>query len=405
MRSVGRKLVAACGVLAMACTMAACGGDTASDADDNSLMTVEVFDQLANYQGEQKGWFAKVIKDKFNIKLNIVAPNVAGGGSTLFDTRAAAGNLGDIVIIGSGSGQAEKVAKSKLVTDLSSYIKNTKYLKTYQGAIGQLTRDANQESGKGFMMLSIDDMKIASKGAQPNGTTTFIVVGGKAKNKERLVKFIDWLYSPEGIQATGSQTNGAAGLKGPTWDIKDGKPVLTDFGVKAMGGESVNVPEEYGGGGYSDGASRLNVSTVLNKDINPRTNAPYNYRMWDSELAKRDTALDKDWQEHMGGARTTMEYLEQSDKLAVIPGASYATPDEDSVISTTRGQLKTAVVNACWQAVFSKSDDEFNSIWNKMQKEVDGLGYKKVYDVDMKNIKDMFKARQAIEKEYASREK
>ena len=36
-------------------------------------MTVEVFDQLANYQGEQKGWFAKVIKDKFNIKLNIVA--------------------------------------------------------------------------------------------------------------------------------------------------------------------------------------------------------------------------------------------------------------------------------------------------------------------------------------------
>ena len=42
MRSVGRKLVAACGVLAMACTMAACGGDTASDADDNSLMTVEV---------------------------------------------------------------------------------------------------------------------------------------------------------------------------------------------------------------------------------------------------------------------------------------------------------------------------------------------------------------------------
>ena len=583
MRSVGRKLVAACGVLAVACTMAACGGDTASDADDNSLMTVEVFDQLANYQGEQKGWFAKVIKDKFNIKLNIVAPNVAGGGNTLFDTRAAAGNLGDIVIIGSGSGQAEKVVKSKLVTDLSSYIKNTKYLKTYQGAIDQLTKDANQESGmwgiptsvsslsptessegveptfgpfvrwdyykeigypkvatledllpvlkqmqdkareetgsddvyalslfkdwddqamqngfqlpafygyaegtgyamsnadgtdaqslidengvyvralkfynkaeqmglvdpesttqnydtmyskykegkilfsfwpwlgqaayntdahkkdgKGFMMLSIDDMKIASKGAQPNGTTTSIGVGEKAKNKERLVKFIDWLYSPEGIQAAGSQTNGAAGLKGLAWDIKDGKPVLTDFGVKAMGGESVNVPEEYGGGGYSDGASQLNVSTVLNKDIDPRTNAPYNYQMWDSELAKRDTALDKDWQEHMGGARTTMEYLERSGKLAVIPGASYTTPDEDSVISTTRGQLKTAVVNACWQAVFSKSDDEFNSIWSKMQKEVDGLGYKKVYDVDMKNTKDMFKARQAIEKEYASREK
>lgn len=288
-----------------------------------------------------------------------------------------------------------------------SKYKEGKILFSFWPWLGQAAynTDAHKKDGKGFMMLSIDDMKIASKGAQPNGTTTFIGVGEKAKNKERLVKFIDWLYSPEGIQAAGSQTNGAAGLKGLTWDIKDGKPVLTDFGVKAMGGESVNVPEEYGGGGYSDGASQLNVSTVLNKDIDPRTNAPYNYQMWDSELAKRDTALDKDWQEHMGGARTTMEYLEQSGKLAVIPGASYTTPDEDSVISTTRGQLKTAVVNACWQAVFSKSDDELNSIWSKMQKEVDGLGYKKVYDVDMKNTKDMFKARQAIEKEYASREK
>ena len=106
----------------MACTMAACGGDTASDADDNSLMTVEVFDQLANYQGEQKGWFAKVIKDKFNIKLNIVAPNVAGGGNTLFDTRAAAGNLGDIVIYGYDTGKGAKLVKSGLIEFLSCLI-------------------------------------------------------------------------------------------------------------------------------------------------------------------------------------------------------------------------------------------------------------------------------------------
>ena len=38
-------------------------------------MTVEVFDSLASNQGLQKsGWFAKIVKDKFNIKLNIIAP-------------------------------------------------------------------------------------------------------------------------------------------------------------------------------------------------------------------------------------------------------------------------------------------------------------------------------------------
>ena len=570
--------------LAISMSVGACGSDGGSEAegaDDGSPMTVEVFDQLANYQGKQKGWFAKLVKDKFNITLNIVAPNVAGGGNTLFDTRSAAGNLGDLVVIGSNGGQAKKVVKAGLVADLTPYVKDAKHLKTYQGAMDQLRADAgrkdgtwgipisvsalsptepsegveptfgpfvrwdyykevgypkvatledllpvlekmqerarqetgrkdiyalslfkdwddqamqngfqlpafygyaegtgyvmsnadgsdaqsliapdgvyvralkffnkaqrmglvdpdsttqnydtmftkyqqgkilfsfwpwlgqaayntetHRKEGKGFMMLSIDDMKIASKGAQPNGTSTFIGVGAKAKNKARLVRFIDWLYSPEGIQASGSQTNGAAGLKGLTWKVEGGRPVLTDFGVKALAGEKVNVPEEYGGGGYTDGASQLNVNTVLNKGLDPATKAPYNYQMWDSELDKRTTALDRDWQAHMGGARTTMEYLEKAKKLAVIPGASYSTPKESSVISTIRGQVKTAVVNGCWQAVFAKDDEGFDSVWSSMVKNVDGLGFQKVYQVDMDNTHSLFSARRAIEKQYADR--
>lgn len=47
------------------------------------FITVDVFDTVANYQGTQSGWFAKVVKDKFNMELNIIAPNVAGK-ETLF---------------------------------------------------------------------------------------------------------------------------------------------------------------------------------------------------------------------------------------------------------------------------------------------------------------------------------
>ena len=32
----------------------------------------------------------RIVKDKFNMELNIIAPNVAGGGDTLFQTRSAA---------------------------------------------------------------------------------------------------------------------------------------------------------------------------------------------------------------------------------------------------------------------------------------------------------------------------
>lgn len=43
------------------------------------FITVDVFDAQANFQGIQSGWFAKVVKDRFNMELNIIAPNVAGG--------------------------------------------------------------------------------------------------------------------------------------------------------------------------------------------------------------------------------------------------------------------------------------------------------------------------------------
>ena len=62
------------------------------------FIVVDVFDDLANFQGIQSGWFAKVVKDKFNMELNIIAPNVAGGGNTLYEIRSAAGNLGDLLI-------------------------------------------------------------------------------------------------------------------------------------------------------------------------------------------------------------------------------------------------------------------------------------------------------------------
>ena len=71
----------------------------------DKTITIDNFNSQANYQGVQSGWFAKVVKDKFNMEINIIAPNVAGGGDTLFQTRSAAGNLGDLVMIGSENGR------------------------------------------------------------------------------------------------------------------------------------------------------------------------------------------------------------------------------------------------------------------------------------------------------------
>lgn len=533
------------------------------------FITVDVFDSLANYQGIQSGWFAKIVKDKFNMELNMIAPNVAGGGDTLYQTRSAAGDLGDLIINGADDGKLKDMVTAGLLTDLTDLIADKENLKKYQSGMDSLNKlaenegiygvpssvseqpattpsegldptfgpylrwdaykavdytkmstledllpvlkamqeavptsdsgkktygislfkdwdgnmmclgkqptcfygydelgfvlakadgsdyqsiidsdslytrvlkfyyDANQmgvldpesttqnydtlyakyqdgqilfspwpwlgqpayntpdnkAAGKGFMVAPIDDMKVFSYGCTPDGNRLFIGIGSKAEDKERLADFIDWLYSPEGIEMSAAQTSKSCGPEGLTWEMKDGVASLTDFGWEAFyGGGDTQVPEEWGGGTWKDGVSALNFQAVSPADIDPKTGLAYNYMVWDSVLEKNTTPLDTDWQTQMK-AKTTLEYLQNNDKLMVAPGSSYITPAEDSEITTLRGQCKAIIIEYSWKMVFASSEDEFNSLLKDMQDTVKGLGYDQVLSVDMNNAKDQNAAR------------
>lgn len=119
------------------------GGDESSNSKYEEFITVDVFDQLANYQGIQSGWFAKVVKDKFNMELNIIAPNVAGGGDTLFQTRSAAGNLGDLIIVGTDNGKFKNMVTAGLLADMTDLVKDKDVYKNYEAAI----TNANEMTG------------------------------------------------------------------------------------------------------------------------------------------------------------------------------------------------------------------------------------------------------------------
>lgn len=245
------------------------------------------------------------------------------------------------------------------------------------------------------MIASIADMKDLSYGCRPNGDRQTIAIGSKAEDPERLADFIDWLYSPEGIQMSAAQTTSSSGPEGLTWEMKDGRPVLTEFGWKAFyeGGDTL-VPEEWGGGSWKDGVSALNFPAVIPSDTNPETGFPYNYTLWESVLEANVTPLDEEWQTKMG-AKTTLEFLENNDQLMVAPGASYIAPAEDSEITTLRGQCRAIIIEYSWKAVFASDENEFNSLIKEMQETVKGLGYDKVLAVDMQNAKDQNTAREA----------
>lgn len=103
--------------------------DEAEDLSDiipEETVTLDVYDQLANYSGEQIGWFGQVMLEKFNVKLNII-PESDG----TFETRMESGNLGDIVIWGDDSdfyhqaiekGMLYDWNEDDLLADYGSYI-------------------------------------------------------------------------------------------------------------------------------------------------------------------------------------------------------------------------------------------------------------------------------------------
>jgi multiple sugar transport system substrate-binding protein/putative aldouronate transport system substrate-binding protein len=94
-RKAAKRAVVAGVTSAMALTsLSGCGGGSGSKSSEP--ITITVFSQRANYSGEQTGWSAQVLLDKFNVKLNII-PDSDG----VFDTRMEAGDLGDIVVLGS----------------------------------------------------------------------------------------------------------------------------------------------------------------------------------------------------------------------------------------------------------------------------------------------------------------
>ena len=102
-------------------------GSSDSASSDDEPITITVFSQLANYSGEQTGWSADILKEKFNVVLNII-PDLNG----TLQTRMEAGDLGDIVVFGDNGTDYQNAISAgllydwnedDLLTDYGPYIK------------------------------------------------------------------------------------------------------------------------------------------------------------------------------------------------------------------------------------------------------------------------------------------
>lgn len=531
--------------------------------DHSKPLTITVFDNAANYQGEQTGWYGKIIKDKFNITLNILAPQVAG--DQLYKTRTAAGDLGDLVIV--DNSQLEELIPAGLVMDITDKLKNTKYLSQYVdnhfkpfnaafdkvnpdgkiyalptfeadtspttfseelpysspimpwdyykgvGApklnnlndllnvlkqmqekypktpdgkpivpitlwkdwdgggmenvrwlsnwygyqqpdgtstiqlnakgdivpliddnsmykkILQFYFDANKQglvdpdsptqdwnkvaekltnkqvlllwyswetgfyntiergkNGDGNVSVPIADTHIIQNSDAYYGSGRVFAIGSKAKDPDRIMEFLDWLNSPEGLRYY------TAGFEGFNYEkTTDGKFKLTEVGQTAFQ-NNTPVPDEYGGGGYQDGQSKLNTMIMSDFVVDPDTKEFYNTNYWSSTIEANKTALKTDWQKAFNATNATDYYL-KNNMIDIVPNINTSLGSDSSDIKNKRSQISDYVKNTSWKMVFAKDQAEFDQLWTKMQKDVVGLGWDDVLAEDTAKAQKIVKMR------------
>jgi len=539
---------------------------TAETTDTKELLKLDVFSMTANFAGDQTGWFAKVIKDKFNIELNIIAPNLQGGDAK-YATAMVAGNLGDIVVFGADDDKYTNAIKAgvlldwtkdglldKYGKDIATYPKAIEKAKTnfgketsvyglghgvsnmpstspsegnymtygpdlrwdlyeklgkpeiktmedylpvlkkmqelepksdsgkptyafsmwpdwdgnmmmlgknfatmqgydelgfllvsanedkYENILDpngyylrtlKLYYDANQmglvdpdsisqkfenatakmidgqtlfswfpcmdvsyntqertSTGKGFEFVPFSEQSVYSNGFANYGANQVMSIGSKTKEPARVMEFVNWLYSEEGIMTS------YYGPKGLTWDIKDGAPVVTAFGKTALPSNDVQVPAEYGGGSWKDGANQMNYANVNVNSINPTTKEPYNYAMWKSTIAD-SSKLDKNWQAAMN-AFTAKDYVVKNDMISVAPVTKFTAASPDSANQQKMNQIKTIIIQNSWKMVFAKNDAEYNALSKDMVTKAKGLGYDDVVKFWVGQAEKVFAARKAV---------
>lgn len=153
-------------------------GEASEGQKYEEFLTVDVFATEANYEGIQSGWFAKIVKEKFNMELNIISPNVSGGGDTLFTTRSAAGNLGDLVIIGTDNARLQDCVTAELLYDITDMVAGSEVLSPYTEAIDKVKGLVSD--GKVYAVPK----QVSSQGAMDISETNDLVFGA----------FVRWDY-------------------------------------------------------------------------------------------------------------------------------------------------------------------------------------------------------------------
>ena len=249
------------------------------------------------------------------------------------------------------------------------------------------------EERQNYCGIPVGDMNVfqASDNYYGDGRAWAIGSGVSDEDRARILEFLDWLCSPEGL------TMQHIGQEDFIYTVNDdGTYTLTDIGLTRFS-EDPEVPEELGGGSWNDGNNQINQSIVANVEMNPVTGETFSSEYWASYIKQNDTATTKEWAEKFGAANE-VEYLEKNGMLEPVPSVNLALAIDTTDIALIRSQCGDQVKTTSWKAIFAADDAEFDQLWDDMCTTLNGLGWEQLVEFDTEKYQPVIAAREAAEK-------
>lgn len=247
------------------------------------------------------------------------------------------------------------------------------------------------EKGANYMGMPIADMTVFQTSDYYYGSGRVFGIGSQVddEKKARIMEFFDWLASPEGC------TIQHAGDEGIIYTVNDdGTYTLTEDGYNRFTTE-IMIPEELGGGNWTDGNNQVNQWIVQSYDTNPVNGESYVPDLWASYLEKNNTKTNKEWKE-MYGAENEVEYLQDKGMMSPVPYINISLAIDTTDIGLIRSQCKTIVCDASWKAIFAADEAAFDAIWDDMCAQLEGFGWNDLVAFDTEKYQPVIDARKEV---------
>ena len=263
------------------------------------------------------------------------------------------------------------------------------YLMWYSWQVGFWNTQNRLADGTAFIYTPVKDQKYYADSDTYYGSGRVWGIGSQVDDAkyQRILDFLDWYASPEGL------TFQHDGIPDFNYSVgADGKFTLMNDSALM---DNLPVPAEWGGAGYKDGNNAINQWFVDAISTNPNTGEPYAFNYWSTYKAATMTQMKKDWQAKFGAAEPA-EYMKKNNVLLVSPNVSVSLPSDSNDIAVIRSQCGDTLCDYSWRMIFANSPEEFDAMWDEMSKQMDGFGFQDVVAFDKEKHQIELDAKNAV---------